>query len=251
MYNLLIALGAALVVFVAVTMWLGPIPALIPAVLVLALAMYLLTRRISQRLEVELAAVVPMLQNRQVDEAKAHLLAIKGRYGRWQLMLDRQLDTQLGMIDYMQMKYDEALPRLVRGKWRNWQALTCIAAIHHRRGDLPGCWEHLEKAASASPKEVIIYLVWATLLVRGGDRSAALAALSKGLVAQPDSEHLKNLKKRVANKKKIDSGQFPETWYQFFPEDLAKKMVMRGRRGQAMAGAVPQPRFKARQAPRR
>jgi uncharacterized protein HemY len=252
MLNLLIAFAAGAVVFGLVSLWLGPIPATIPAVLVSALVVFLLTRRISGILEAEVAAVAPMLQNREVDRAKAHLQSIKERYGKWQLLLDRQLDAQLGMIDYLQMKYDEALPHLERGKWRNWQALVCIAAIHHRRGEADKAWEHLELAAAAGSKEVMVYLVWATLLVRAGKRTEALEVLTRGLKEQPDSRHLQNLKKRIANKKKVDIKQFPDTWYQFFPEDMARQMVMRGRRGGAgPLGAVEQPRIGARRAPRR
>ena len=56
---------------------------------------------------------------------------------------------------------------------------------------------------------------------RGADRDRALAALSRGLEKQPESRLLKDVQKRVANKKKIDVRQLPQAWYQYFPEDMA------------------------------
>ncbi len=39
------------------------------------------------------------------------------------------------MTDYLQMKWDDALPRLEEGRWRNWSAILCIGLIHHRKGN--------------------------------------------------------------------------------------------------------------------
>ncbi len=250
MINLAISLGISAALFTVVALWLGPIAAVIPAILVLIGAMFFLGRRTSKAVEAEMAQIVPLLEARQVDAARAHVQGIKERHGRWQFGLDGQLDGQLGMIEYMTMKWDRALPLLQRGTFQNWTAHVCIGCIHYRRGDKSEAWASFEKAASASRKETIIYLVWATLLERSNDRPRALEVLKKGLEAQPDSAKLKELKARIANKKKVQVKAFGDQWYQFFPEDMAKQMMMRGTRGQPQQQVV-QPRIGARGAPRR
>lgn len=250
MYNILISVGAGAVVGIVLAQVMGSLPAIIPAVLVTGIAIYLLSRRTSAAVEQELAAVAPLLQQRKIKEAKQQIRSIQQKYGKWQLMLDGQLQAQLGLIDYLQMKFDEALPQLQKGRFQNWMAQTCIGAIHYRKGDKEKAFEELAAAASTAPKEAIVYLIWATLLTRDGKRTDALSALDQGLQSMPESQALKTLRNTIANKKKIKVKTFPESWYQFFPEDMAQQMMMRGRRGQQQQ-QVPQPRMGVRNAPRR
>jgi tetratricopeptide (TPR) repeat protein len=252
-YNALAALGIGLAVFAPISLWLGPIAAVVPAILAMGVAMFLLARRTGRLVEAEIARVVPLLQERKIDEAKQLLTQIKQRHGRWQFMLDGQMDAQIGMIDYLQMKFDDALPKLEKGRSRNWTALTCIGCIHWRQGRKEEAYKAFTEATAAGPKESMAYIVQASLLVRDGKRTEALAALDAGIQQLPSSELLKNLRNTVANKNPIKVQSLPQTWYQFFPEDMAQQMLVKGRRGPPPPGTPqqPQPRFGARHAPRR
>jgi len=253
MYNVVISLVAGAVVFIAVSLLLNAWAAILPALLVSMAGMFFLSRRINAILEGELAKLPPLLEQRKVAEAEALLRGVQKKYGPWQLFLDNQLEAQLGMIDYLQMKFDDALPKLDKGSWRNAHALICVGAIHFRKGDKEAAWEALTKAQDADSKELMTHLVHGVLRTRGGDRDGALAAVGRGLEALPDNDQLKRLQRRIANKKKIDVKQLPQTWYQFFPEDLAKQMAVRGRKGgpHPQAQAMPQQRIGAKRAPRR
>ena len=245
MYNIVFSLLLAIVTFVVVSLLMSPIAAIVPAVLVLGLAMFLLTRRISKKMEAEMAELLPMIQQRRLKDAVDHIKELKRRYGRWQVLLAKQLDAQLGMLQYLQMKWDSALPLLERGRWRNWTAQVAIGCIHHRKGRKDEAWKAFKEAAGSGGKEVIVYLVWATLLTRAGLRSEALEVVNNGMVVLPDNELLKKLKNNIANKRKIQVSQFPESWYQFFPEDYATQHVMRGRKGALPAHMqVPQPKMR-------
>lgn len=249
MYNLLIAAALGVVTFVGVALILQPIAGIIPGVLVSLIAILVLTRRTGRQLDAEMQKLVPLLQAQRVEEARAHLQGLKDRYARWQVLLEGQIDAQLGMLDYLQMKWDEALPKLQRGRFRNWQAQTCIGAIHARKGAYDQAWEELESASKLAPKELVLYLVYVNLLLKAGERNKALEVLGRGLENLPDNELLQQLQKDVANKRKVRTDRYPETWYQFFPEDLLKSHLVRGRRGPQPPG--PQPRIGARMAPRR
>ncbi len=254
MYNIALSLLAGLLVALLTSLWLGPIPAVVPGLITTGVTLYLLARRIGRLVEAEMQEVVPLMQQRKIDEAVAKLQQIKERYGRWQLLLEGQMDAQMGMIDYLQLKFDEALPKLERGRFRNWTALVCIGCIHWRKGAKEAAWEAFEEAHRVNPQDPILYLVWATLLHRDKRRTEALQAIDKGIKAIPDNQLLLDLQRTIANKKRVSTKHFPQTWYQFFPEELAQQMVMRGRRGPLPEGvpAPPQaPRFGARHAPRR
>jgi tetratricopeptide (TPR) repeat protein len=252
MYNLLISSGVAAIVFIAVAFFMHPVAAAVPALLVFGLLVFFLTRRVSRAVEAEMQMMMPLLQARKVSEAEAHVRGIKKKWGKWQFMLGGQLDAQLGMLDYLQMKWDEALPKFEKGTFQNWPAKVCIGCIHYRRERFDEAWAAFESAAKTAPKEAMIYCVWATLLTRAGKREKALEALTLGLATLENSKQLKELRKAVANKKKIKTKSFGEAWYQFFPEELATQQLMRGRKGQLPAHMqAPQQKIGSRASRRR
>ena len=88
-----------------------------------------------------------------------------------------------------------------------------------------------------------VFVIWAAKVICG------IHYQIKGLENLPDNELLKQMQADVANKRKVKTDRYPETWYNFFPEDLLKSHLVRGRRG--VQPMMPQPRFGARMAPRR
>ena len=69
MYNIALSFVGGFAVFLLTGLWLGPIPAVVPGLLVTGVTLYLLARRIGQLVEAEMAALVPLMQERKVDEA--------------------------------------------------------------------------------------------------------------------------------------------------------------------------------------
>lgn len=249
--SVLAALLTAAAVYPLFGTWYAPIP---PALLVGGLTFYLLVRTFSKRVEAAMMPLMQVLQDpavpqeQKVGRAEAILDDVVKRYAKWVLLLDGQLSVQKGMLRYAQMKWDEAKPLLERGQWNNWQAHVALGAIAYRSGDKETCWTHMEKAAKAASKESMIYVIWAVLAKRSGDQERALKALGLGLEKKPDSKVLKDLRQRIANKKRIDVKQLPQTWYHFFPEDLMKQMMVRGRKGKmelppGVQGRYQQPAF--------
>ena len=243
MYNLLVAMTVSLLVFGIVGFFAGWIPAVLPAVLVFGGITYFLTQRMSAQIEPEVRAAVELLQNQKVEEAKAILRGVKQKYGPWQVFINGQMDAQLGMIAYIQTKFDEALPLLESGSFQNQLALACIGAIHWRNGKKDEAYKNFEKASDASAKETSTYLVWAVLAERDGKQRDALAALDRGLKVVPNSKILKDLRDTIANRRKVDTTALGEVWYQFFPEDYLRlhqqNMVMTGRKDGQFAHAQP------------
>jgi predicted Zn-dependent protease len=242
MYNLLISLGVAALLFGLVTAWLGPVAAVIPALFVLVVAYLLISYRIGQIVQVELAPLAPMLQERKIAEAVAKLEAVKARWSKWQFLLAGQIDAQIGMIDYLQLKFDAALPRLEAGRWRNWMALVAIGAIWWRKGDKEKAFATLKEATDAGPKESTAWMVRAVLLAKADRTEDALKVLDEGLKTLEKNPTLTDLRATIANKKKIDTAALGQAWIQFFPEELQHQMqmqaMMRGRKD-GQLGVVP------------
>src|SRR5688572_20877219 len=150
MYNLLLAMLAGIVTFAGVTAALSAVAAVLPALGVFGLAMFLLARRTGQLVQQDLASVGTLLQQQRVDEAQTKLVLVKERYSRWQFLLAGQIDAQLGLIDYLQLKFDEAKPLLEAGKWRNAPVLARLGLIEWRRGQKTEAYKLLEAATQAS-----------------------------------------------------------------------------------------------------
>jgi hypothetical protein len=260
-YNLYASLGIAAVVFAVAWLAFGAVPAAVPAMLAFALAQFLLGRRTGAAIQLRLAGLEPLLRERKIDEAVALLEGIKAEFGRWHFLLENQIDAQLGTLDYMQLRWEEARPRLESGSkglagsrvGRNWSAAGLLGALHWRQGRKELAWKAFEAAAESSGPDPILFQVWATLLVRDGKRPEALAAVAKGLQVHPKHKALEELQATIANDRKVDPRAFGQLWYQFFPEDLARDMAMTGKRAGMPEGAPrPEaPRVGARHAPRR
>jgi hypothetical protein len=252
LYSVIVAVSAALVAFaITAAVW-SPVAGILPALLVFGLTTYLLVRRLNGVLDTEMKSIMEVMQAGRVEEGRARLEAIRKRWGRWVPYLSGQIDAQLGMIDYLQLKFDIAKPKLESGRARNWTAEVALGAIAWRQGRKDEAWKCFEAASVASSKEPMIYVVWATLRSRDGEREAAMAAIAKGLTALPGNPLLQQVQTTLANKRKLEPKTFPQTWYQFFPEELLQQMRMTGRRdGPAPNQVVPAPRPGPRQAPRR
>lgn len=241
MYNILLSTLASLAVGVGVVLSGFPwYSAIFPMLLVWPLVAFLIGRRISKQVEAAMAPLPGLLTSGKVDQARKVLAQTVERFGRWQPLLTGQIRGQIGLMDYMQLRFDDALPNLEQGGWRDWTAPTAAACIHVRRGDAAAAEAAFEKAAKAAPKEPTVYLVWALTLARKGDGAKALSVLSRGLDKVPENPGLKDMKVKVANKKRVELSRLPEGVQRFFPEELAQQLTMRGRRGpHPLEGQVP------------
>jgi len=237
MYTLLVSLGLALGTYGLVAVIFDPIAAIVPAVMVFGIAAVVLLLQVKKRVDEGISGIVPLLQERRIFDAQAHLEEVRRKWARWMPLLNGQVDAQLGMIDYYQLKFDQALPKLEKGKWRNWMALGCIGAIHFRKGRREQAFEALRKAIDASPKEPMVYVLHAVLSHRAGDSDTALAVLNEGIENIPENRMLQDLRKRIANKKRIKTSMFGEAWVQFFPEELAAQARIAARKGTPLPSA--------------
>lgn len=263
MYSLVLAFAAGLSMFAVGAFVFGPFAGILPGLLVFVAAQFLLGRWSSAAVQKEIALVPPLLEQRKLDEAVALLRRIQQQWGKWQYLLDAQIEAQLGVLDYLQMKWDEARPKLEVGgpgpfTWtafgRNPLALSMLACIHWRQGRKDDAWATFASAAEATGTDPMLFQVWATLLARDGKRTEALQAVAKGLAAHPKHQGLTDLQSKLANDKRVDPKAFGQPWFQFFPEDLLMEQVKTGRMGPTPQGAAqrpPAPRYGARHAPRR
>src|SRR4051812_15639448 len=90
----------------------GPIAAILPALVAGIGTYFFLVRRVNQLLQKEMGALQGLLANRNIDGALALIGALKKRFAKWVFLLGAQLDGQTGSILYMKKEFEKARPYL-------------------------------------------------------------------------------------------------------------------------------------------
>lgn len=239
MYNILIAVGAAIVAFFLGFLASGWIAGIVPALLAFAIVWFVLARRTGRELEARVKDAMAAMQGGKMDEARAMLEAALP-LGKWQILVGEQIHGQIGAIDYIQgvgmhmqkqyaaakTRFDEARTHLEKSWSRDWRARALLAALHHRQGRHDDAVAVLEKASGPAGGEALFWGLYAFVLNEAKKRDEALKVIGRGLEANKDSKPLKEIQEALTNKKRPDFKVVGEGWYQFFPEDIPREQLM-------------------------
>jgi len=239
MYNLLISIAIAAASFGLGMSVAGHwIAGFLPAVLALFISYFLLARRTSSQLQAVLELTTKALQRQRVDDAR-RLLDGARSLGRWQFLVEAQIEAQLGALAYLERDFGRARKHLEKAFSRNWSAQGMLASIYFREGEVDKAVERLEKASGFAKKEALFWGLYGYILAQSKRQDEALAVVARGLKVMPDNEALKGLQKAISNRRKIRMKAFGQSWYSFFPEQFPARRYQH----QAQQGrGFPQPR---------
>ena len=218
MINLALSIAAAVVAFLA--FWLSGVPALasaLPALVALVATFILLARRTVKQLEVVMNAAQKELQARKPDRAVA---ALQSAFplARWQFLVDGQLQGQIGTLLYIQKKFEEAEPYLVKSFVKIWPARAMLGAQHFRRKEWAKMEDVFEGAIKSNKNEGLLYAVFSWCQDKRGERKKAIDILQRGAKENPSDEKLKTLLNRTQNDKRMKLEPWGEQWWQFWLE---------------------------------
>lgn len=215
MYVLFIAGGFALSVLLSLLLlpdkpayFFGPffaIAAFIPIVM-------LLSRKIGEK-------VRPFFEAAQQQARAGHLpQAIESlekalAYKNWQLLLERQVNSEIGLLHYAQGNEKQAVEYLRRGYPKVSTGHLVLGAALYREGGLAPAKEALENGIRYNKKSPVLYNVLAWLLSKENQRDAAMAVLARSLKADSADEGTIDNLKRLQNDKKMNMKPFGDLWY--------------------------------------
>ena len=221
MYNLAISLSSSAAVFLAAWFALGgsdyrPV-AVIVAPLVFFGLNYYLSKRTIKKVEALMEHVGKELQNQRFDKA---IRLLKGGYrlGDWQFFVKPQLRAQIGTIYYLTREDENAFTYLKDGFAKHWVAMGMLAVIYMKKKQKALMVETFEKAVKATPKESLIWALYAYCMLKEGERDKALDILGRGLKKLPDDDKLKANQLAVANKERMKMKGYGDLWTQFYLE---------------------------------
>ena len=218
MLNLLLGLGAAIslaliLALLKVTLWISA-----PLALAGGIALFIWrSRRVQNQLEAIFNRAGELMKKQQFDPA---IEVMKEGYalGRWQFMVKGSIDGQIGVVQYVRKKHEEAEPLLRSASYQHYIAKAMLGILLWKRGEKAKARETFQLALKAGKKESLLYAVYAYVLVEMKERDTAIAILNKGLAICKGDERLLNNRNALQNNKPMKMKLYGEQWYQFMLE---------------------------------
>ncbi len=233
MRNLAIALVVGLAIFAALFLshLLKGVESSVPAVLAAVVTYVVLARRTFRQLEGVFTQAAGYLQNyppkfeqavREIE--KAYPLA------KQQIGIRSQVDTQIGVIYFLQKEFNRALPYLKRSTmFGHWMGGAMLGVIYYKKKEHLLMRQTFETVTRRGKKNGLAWCLYAYLLVQIGDADEAQKVLTRGTKSAADDTRVNDALLALQNGKKIKMRAFKEQWYQFHlerpPQEYAQQPV--------------------------
>ena len=222
MYNLFISAGAAVVAFLIVTLsmgihywWAG----LLAALLIFVLSFLLIARFVTKKLE---AIMEPAMKDIQAQRFEKGIRDLKSalRYAKWQIYVESQINSAIGMVYFVKREFSTAFPYLEKGFFKNWVTMGMLAVTYMKKNKRELMRETFDKAVLATPKESLLWSLYGYCLNECGETVKACEVVAKGLSKLPGDENLQQNLELLREGKKMKMKGYGEMWLQFHLESL-------------------------------
>jgi Flp pilus assembly protein TadD len=188
--------------------------AITPAVIATIVAAVLLMRRVGKRVQ-------PI-----VEEAQRHLqagrkeLALKSlraglEHRLWHPLLEGQLRSQIGALQYASGNYDEAIEELRRASPRPWESKAFLGCAYFKKHDEEGLKKAFETAVKVGKKEGLAWTMYAWCMVARGKKEEAAKILERGLKELPNDQRLQTNLELAQAGKKLKVAPYGDKWSSF------------------------------------
>ncbi len=223
MYNILISAAAAVAVLLILVFvlklawWVSLIIGLIVFALIFVLFSRITMKKVMLSIETagkDLQAQPPRFE-KAIRELKEAL-----QYSKWQLYVEGQVNSQIGMIYYMKRDFSNAFPYLEKSFFKNWAATAMLAVSYMKRQKRDKMISTFERAIQWNRKESLLWSLYAYCMNEGGDSVKAKEILAKGLKKLPGDEKLKDNLECLEKGKKMNMRAYGDLWFQFHLESL-------------------------------
>tara|TARA_R110002072_G_scaffold20391_3_gene74127 strand:+ start:1755 stop:2525 length:771 start_codon:yes stop_codon:yes gene_type:complete len=233
-YPLLISIGVALTSALAVTFstpkdplyFSGPFLGLI----LFVATFFLVSRLVGKKIQPFLEAAQRHAGASKVDQA---VEAYEGarKYANWQLFLDKQINTQIGILHYAMGEEEKAAEFLAKGYPKIPQGPLVLGALLYRAGKTDEAKKALEQGMQFNKDSAMLPNLLAWIHEKEGDRDAAVAVLNgTSKAVKANAETADNLD-RLKNNKRMNMKGFGQNWFMLkfeVPQGMAQGQVRKG-----------------------
>jgi len=200
------------VLWTALDLWKGWQMGIVLFVLLGLASFVLISRAMAKRFEPRFLAVQKQVQANQIPLAIKELEGLLP-LGRWQILLEGQLHAQIGMLTYALGDSERAERHFAKAGYRATEAQVAYAALLYRTNRFPKAREVLDAAIRFNKKQILPYHVYAWLLLKEGDRNAAIGKLLAAQKVEPGNESTSENLSRLQNGKDLSMKRFGMIWY--------------------------------------
>lgn len=219
MLTLIMALLLAGATYAGVFFALGPIEAILPAIVVLLGAFFWISKRIAKKMEVIMLEAQREFQKNRIERGIALLEDLKKRFGKWQFFASSALDGQIGSVHYLRQDFDRAKPYLERAFAKHWIAKGMLAIMAFKKRDYAEMDKIFTTATRYSGKQGLLWNLWAYCHWKLGQNDKAIEILNAGHKKLGDTDpNLSANLMSLKNSKKMKMRGYGEQWYQFHLE---------------------------------
>lgn len=218
MINLLLGLGAALAVILLSTLLSIKLWISVPIGLLAGAGLFIWQgRKVQQELEKIFTRAGDLLKKQQFEKA-IEVMKEGYRFAPRQFLVKGSIDGQIGVVQYLRKKNDEAEPLLASASMQHYIAKAMLGILQWKRGEKKKAKETFALALKAGKKESLLYAVYAYVLVEMGERDRAIEILNQGLGICKGDERLITNRNLLQNGKALKMKVYGEQWYQFMLE---------------------------------
>jgi tetratricopeptide (TPR) repeat protein len=243
MYNILISAGVAIVAFFLVTLtagfhyWWG---GLLAALLLFMGSFLLIARIVSKKLNELMEPARRDLEAQRLDKGIRGLKEAL-RLAKWQIYVESQINSAIGSVLYAKREFKEAFPYLEKGFFKDWASMGMLGISYMKRNKPEKMKATFDKALLASPKESLLYALYAYCLNETGESVKACEVLAKGEAKLPGDENIKENLELLRAGKRMKMKGYGDVWYNFHLEPLAA--LQKQQQKQQLAAMGRRPRF--------
>lgn len=234
MYPLLISIGLALAAGLGLTFSNPMDPHYFSgsflAIIVFAATFFLLSRVIGKKIQPFLEAAQRHAQAGKVDQSIEAYEGARG-YSGWQLFLDKQINTQIGILHYAMGDEEKSAEFLAKGYPKIPQGPLVLGALLYRAGKVEEAKKALEQGIQFNKDSAMLPNLLAWIHEKEGDRDAAVAVLNgTSKAVKANAETIDNLD-RLKNDKRMNMRGFGQNWFMLkfeTPQGMAQGQVRKG-----------------------
>ncbi|MEI6806153.1 MAG: hypothetical protein WCK49_06555 [Myxococcaceae bacterium] len=224
MILLFLALLAGFAVFGLVWFTFSVIAAIFPALIVAVAVYFFMARKVALKAQTAMMQAVSEIQKGRIDRGIALLEDVKKQYAYWQFFTASAIDGQIGSLHYMRQDFSKAKPYLEKSFGKHWNARAMLAVLAFKKKDYVKMDKIFETAARYSPKQGLLWCVWAYCHWKAGSTGKAIDVLVNGQkkLGTSDAHLIANLN-NLQNNKKMKMNGYGQEWYQFHLEPLPQQ----------------------------
>lgn len=228
MFALLFSLHVGLCTFLIFLQNIQTIYAIITTFSVILISYFLFARSILIQVQTRIKGIALEIQKKQIHQGIQAFLDLKYDFRYCLFSADRIIDTQIGTLYYLIKNYKFAKIYLKKSLTRDWTAQCMLAIIAFKYSDLNNMDKIFKIAAYYSPRQELLWSIWAFCHQKIGNKKKAINILTTGKLKLNSSRiHLNNNLFALKAEKKMKMEHYGQQWHQFHIEETERPLTRR------------------------